>query len=108
MKCGDSNCEAEATHMPKICVPATGWPIDQHNPISVVMGLKLCLKHTRAFRAKETLGLKGEHTMRKVIEVMAKSYGGVPPDFARAFVQPISIDSPEGRALEISQKSRAQ
>lgn len=93
MICQSTGCTREATHFPKLCVPAIGWPIDAHQPISAVLGVKLCRDHAKAFPPAN----KQTPEVRKAIEAAARMMRKAPPDFARSFIQPIRIDCPEGQ-----------
>jgi hypothetical protein len=95
VKCAEDTCTLEATHVPKICIPAIGWPIELHQPLSAVMTVPLCLAHARDFRVRETLELRGERTLRRIFELMAQSLKKLAPDFDRAFVVPVSMSSAE-------------
>lgn len=98
--CAHTGCGRPATHAPKICVPATGWPIDLHQPLSAILMLKVCRQHVaEAFHPTENF--KPGSPLRTVFEVLAR--GKVPPDFARAFVTPIRLDSDEFQSFERAQ-----
>lgn len=104
MRCAYRNCKRDATHHPKICVPATGVPIDLHKPLECIVGVSVCKKHARAFPVQEALKQSipqnPTFTMRDVFENLAK--GRRSPDFARAFVQPVGIHTEEAQKFRTS------
>lgn len=101
-KCEWHGCEREATHAPKICVPAMGWALETHQPLSVIMGLKFCVEHAQRFDVRGTLAIDEPKSMRRVFEILAGDR--CRPDYDRAWVDPIPIESEAFRALEGSRK----
>jgi hypothetical protein len=86
--------------MPKICVPARDWPIDLHQPLSVILNLHCCLAHAKAFDVNEFLDMPtpaAGKTNKIIFEMMAA--GKQPPDFDRAFVSAVALNSKEVLAL---------
>lgn len=101
MKCDWQGCDAEATHNPKIMVPATGHAIDTHQPLSAMFTLKCCLEHCKQFDVQGFLNQpspKGHHTNKIIFEMLAR--GRTAPDFERAFVQPVPMDSDEAKTFQ--------
>lgn len=96
MKCGMDKCEAEATHAVKVCVPATGWPINMHQPATLTVPFKCCRDHVRRFDIQEFFRLNPK--LAEVFRILLK--GKCPPDFERAFVEPIPLDDPDLLKLE--------
>jgi hypothetical protein len=100
MKCSWSDCQAVATHLPKICVPALGHALESHQPLGAILNLPACLEHAKAFDVQEFLNLpapKGGSTNRILFEILAR--GKCPPDFDRAYVQPVPLDSEEAQMV---------
>lgn len=94
--CDQPGCAEAATHHPQIHIPALGWPINMHEPASLIMGLKLCHYHCSQAPAQDLLGSPDdEKGIRGVVKIMTR--WKVPPDFTRAYVTCVSIDSDEGR-----------
>lgn len=85
--CDFKGCVHQATHHPKVCVPAKGWPIDSHKPSGAVFGMKLCKEHARAFDAQALLLIK----TNKEIFVDISLGNMQEPDFTRAFVIAVPI-----------------
>jgi hypothetical protein len=85
--------------MPKMNVPATGWAIDQHRPISFVIGLSLCDAHFAECKIGDFLhdGLRGGPSTKDIVRIMAR--GRCPPDFDRAFLSKCRIDSDEAKVM---------
>jgi hypothetical protein len=92
-KCCEETCSASATHAVKVFVPATGYQIGFHNPLSCIFGLRLCYEHALAFPVQEML--HQDSRLRAIFESAARSVRGVPPDFKRAWHVPLSLDAPE-------------
>lgn len=88
MNCAHTGCDAPATHCVRICVPAQSWPIDMHQPLQVMLGLRLCHTHACALDVDEMLA-GAESSLRKVFEIMTR--GRCPPDFDRAFVEAVDM-----------------
>lgn len=105
INCDQVGCKQEAKYAPKICVPAMGWSIAMHQPLAAIMGLKLCEKHCRKFPAKDQFyNEETRETWRTIFEIMARATGSsIPPDFERAFVTVVRLDSEEFLILERAQ-----
>jgi len=103
MKCSWSDCQAVATHLPKICVPALGHALESHQPLGAILNLPACREHAKAFDIEELLNLPVTK-FRIVFELLAR--GKCPPDFDRAYVQPVPLDSEE--VLMVVVKSNAR
>jgi hypothetical protein len=88
---------------PKVCVPAKGWAIDMHQPIGVLVNLPLCKSHFDEFRKDWNWDEAGD--LKGMIERMAQ--GKQPPDFDRAFVTSVHVDSEEFRQFLIHQQLSA-
>lgn len=99
MKCDFKGCSEEATCMPKVNVPAMGWPIDMHQPLSFVIGLTLCDKHFASARIGDFLhdGLGTGKSTKEIFRIMAR--GKIPPDFDQAFLSKCGLNSEEARML---------
>jgi len=96
MKCEWKGCREEATRALRVSVPAQDWPIDMHQPARLILSLKCCLEHARAFNAKEFL--QENPKLKEVFRIMLR--GKQPPDFDRAFSEAIGLDDPELAILE--------
>lgn len=99
---GKKGCKAEGKWAIKINVPATGWAIDLHQPLVAIVDLALC----DACFAKTTLDSILGPQLMEIFHVQARcatiASGGdpqraVPPDFARAWLSKVSINSNEVR-----------
>lgn len=96
--CDRDGCSEPASHAPKLCVPATGRPIDTHQPLAIIFGLQCCRKHVDEMKAETFLS---EPQVKMMFEMAARAscaQSGVDyiaPDFDRAFIEKIRIDSME-------------
>lgn len=100
--CQRQGCTRRARMALTVNVPARGWPLALHQPIRLVIGVRLCKEHAREARAEDMLGIgnhydkarPGAHAeLRRMIEALTQDRA--PPDYERAFVSPISIESEE-------------
>lgn len=98
--CGVTACTAEATIAIAINIPAIGVPLAEHSPIRIVPGVALCQScyDMEEASVEDWLDMRNETTKVTVRELVA----GVclqrrlaDPDFSRAFVTPLALDSPE-------------
>lgn len=106
-KCEFKGCESPARYAPKLMVPATGIPIDLHNPLAAICSLPLCDIHISEITAKDILAGQfdgsGEQIvdpLKDIFRIAARSVGGQPPDFERAFIRKVRIDSDEYKTFE--------
>jgi hypothetical protein len=91
-KCAMKECGKEAVTAVAICTPATGWPIDLHKPLRIIMGLCLCDKHFDELRQEYIV----TDQLRDIIRLQARMYGSeIPPDFSRMFFERVKLDSKE-------------
>lgn len=79
-KCSTEGCGNEAAGLLVINVPATGWPIDMHKPLSFILGIKTCDQCLRDCNVKDFLN--GD--IKEVIEIATR--GRCAPDYERAFL----------------------
>lgn len=104
MKCAVTACQGEASSGLVINVPAKNMPIKEHDPIQLVIGVRLCAECLHKEAAAKWLAhsvIKGgpPNRLRQIVEVQFKARGLVEPDFERAFTTGIPFDSAEWRAL---------
>lgn len=99
--CQKTDCGRPATTAPTLNIPAKGFPISLHQPIRMVIGLRLCRHCARQATAPDFLTDK----IKAVVEAMAR--GKAPPDFDRAFVSPISLDGDEFQNFAALQHGRS-
>lgn len=95
-KCATKDCSHGAKYIPKICVPAKGWAIDTHEPLSCLMGIEVCESCFKDMTPDMFFGpevSKEPNNMRRVFEIGAA--GKCPPDFERAFIERVLISSKE-------------
>lgn len=94
MTCKTKECTAVATCLPKLCVPAMYWPIDAHTPLESVLCVPMCEPCAGAMKATDFFS-DGPSDLRPVFEFLAR--GKLPPDFKRAFITTIALDSPQAK-----------
>lgn len=78
--CYHTGCTKKATMLGEIRVPATGWPLHKHAPITMIVGHPMCDEHVEDVRVPEIF----TPDIRKLFAIMTR--GKAPPDFNRAFV----------------------
>lgn len=100
--CQHTGCPRTATHVPKIMVPASGWAIELHTPLSAIMGLKLCEQHAKEFPARDQFfNAETRDQWRDIFSVIVKAMGSqCPPDYERAFTRIVSLTSHEFKQYE--------
>lgn len=83
----------EAKVVPKLYVPAIGYPIEERRCIQAIMNAPKCAE---CF-AKYSWANFDNDVIRRLMESLARSKGplAAPPDFARAFVKGLPLDSVE-------------
>lgn len=103
MQCSETGCLHIATHAPKICVPATGWPQDEKRALTMILGVRLCLAHCATFRPDQVLDVPNEKgsTLRQVLPILARLNGStIPPDPDRAWIVPLAMAGEEFKAFD--------
>jgi len=95
MKCSIKVCEQTATAAVAISVPATGYEATPENSVKIVLGILLCPHCMGTIKAQEFFGADGR--LKSIIELQTK--GRVAPDYDRAFITPVALDSDEYKIL---------
>jgi len=80
--CQREGCPAMARWSPRLNVPAQGYALDAHQPMQVILCLKVCDRHMADLSAAELLA--GDQ-LRDVIA--AALIGRAPPDYDRAWIE---------------------
>lgn len=98
--CSVTSCKAEATTGIAINIPAKGVPIAEHSPLRLVLGAALCQRCYELEEASVEDWLDMRHettkaTVRDVVAGICLQRRLADPDFARAFVTPVALDSDE-------------
>ncbi len=91
MKCKATGCTNEAEFAPLLNVPAVGYAIDVHQPLKMTIGLKLCAACIEQFTIEDILNAD----TRALISRSLAADRRVPPDFGRAFLTKLRLDSKE-------------
>jgi len=99
MKCTRDGCAREATHAPRICVPALGHPRREATALKVLAGVKLCRDHAKAFDMMSFIetpkSATDPSTPKSLVEEMIRAQRRALPDWRLAWVSPIRLDSAE-------------
>jgi len=88
-KCMKVGCSAESEGIIKLYVPAEGWAIGAHEPVSVFTGIHVC---EECFK-KSDAQLVMNKQLRGVIDTVTKHKSK--PDFKRAFINLVKIGTNE-------------
>jgi hypothetical protein len=91
MKCMVQGCGMEADCAVGINVPAQGVAIDQHQPLRMVLGIALCFHHYDGLTVQEFV----TDQLMEIFEVACQTSKRAPPDFHRAYLSKVALDSPE-------------
>lgn len=89
MNCSRLGCTNEATCGAEILVPVVGCHIPEPDPIRCLTGITLCQECLRGVQVAQFLG----DDLRKIVLTIAS--GRAKPDFDRAFIRGVSLQSPE-------------
>lgn len=100
-RCQAKGCNEDAVAIPRLCVPAQGWPIDAHQPLAMVIKLPLCQHHKAKAAAHEFVETEQQ---RAVFAYMAK--GKIGPDYARAFFEWLPLTHPDYLMLKSASDAR--
>lgn len=78
-------------YIPILEIPAEGFPFDMHDPMRVILFLPICSNH---FAILEPTDFLSKRLKKGVVK---ECRGKVPPDFDRARIVPLAMDSPAFR-----------
>lgn len=101
MNCSENGCTRPAEWCPRICIPALGWPIHEHEPMSLVLAAPVCEAHFPGVDLQATLApglIDGKPGIRRLVEVITRGAGRVAPDFDRAYIERAALDAPDVQA----------
>lgn len=103
-KCFEPDCPYAPVWAPKLRVPAKDWPLDQHNPLEIVLGITFCARCAPRFKRNKRLMqfLDENEPLREILEILTRSMQ--PPDFNRAYVELVALDSEEYLMLKSAGK----
>ena len=91
--CCWEGCGREASVVPEINIPAQGWPIDAHSPMSCILDIKVCEDHYAKIDINELLFKGGPFNEGLAPMFKAGAAGRQPPDFERAWLSKVPIVS---------------
>lgn len=100
MNCDHTGCTNDAAGSIALNIPAVGCPLKEHDPIRLVLGLKLCTVHGAGAKASDFMS----EQLKQIVCIAAK--GRAAPDFDRAFLTPVSFDSAEWKMLNKPQNPK--
>lgn len=95
--CDNAQCQESAAWSFKICVPAAGKSPRDFAPLEALVGVALCPRHFAETTPAEWLDAN-DGKMKIVFASMAN--GRARPNFAMAWLHPVSINSPEFTRFE--------
>lgn len=102
MRCQTTNCPNEAECAIALNVPAMHCPIAEHDPLRLVIGIQLCASCAEEEKACPQEWINLPH-YRQIFHTAAQ--GKAPPDFKRAFINRVELDSAEWQLLQKGAKS---
>lgn len=91
MMCFEEGCECLATYLPKVCVPARGYPLEVERSAQCIVQFPMCWKHIQEIKMPEFMTPELEEIFRMMLR------NKQPPDFARAWVHHLPLDSDEAQ-----------
>ena len=100
MKCQRVGCDQGANYAPRIRVPMLGTRIEVVEPLKVVIGLELCRQHAVDCDLAKFLS----DDMKRLFQMAATDKGL--PDFKRAYMDAVKLDTDEYRELKKAVKKR--
>ncbi len=95
--CQKTGCTEPATCAFKVCVPAYGKSPRDFAPLEALVGVTLCNRHMNETNPSEWLNANNG-AMKTTMTSMAN--GRARPDFPRAYLKQVSINSPEFQRFE--------
>ena len=96
-------CKETATIVPVLKVPAEGWPINFHTPCQVIIGIETCTSHFDDMDVQELITVD----MREAFTHVLRGVGKAKPDFNRAVLNQLLIDSDDYRQFVSRRKPDA-
>lgn len=101
-KCGwDDNCPHVATMVPKLIFPAKGWKLSDHDPMAMIMSVKICGPCLKKMKMADFIGpeMDGENNnIRSILEIVTRDK--CPIDYDRAYIEGVPLASKEWREYE--------
>ena len=99
--CARAGCTRKGEWSIEAKIPAKGWSLDAHTPMSIICDVPLCRDHA----AEENL-LTMLPDLKDIIRNMLASGGYAEPDFDRAWTVPIRRSSPRFLEFERQQSGK--
>jgi hypothetical protein len=88
-QCQSSGCLHRAQYVAKLMIPPKGFPIEANKNLSIIIGVPLCEDHLVICVPEQFLNRQ----TYAIVDAFTK--GKVSPDYERAFILPVDMDSNE-------------
>ena len=98
--CGIKGCHGTPEWAPKLTVPARGWSIELHQPLTCIVGIPLCTVHMDGF---DIFDLFHRKQLREMFQSVTTAAGKCPADVDRLQVSRVRLDSFEYLQFESTQ-----
>lgn len=102
-RCAKHGCDRKGEWAIEAHIPAKGWALDAHTPLSAICGMPLCRDCAAELNLLSTFP-----DLRQMLTETLISAGYVEPDFDRAWTTPIRRSSPKFLEFERAQSGRIQ
>lgn len=100
MKCFHIGCSKSPRFAAKINIPLEGMPVMYSKPFGVLTNIGVCPYHTQALEVEEFLN----ENFIKIVELANKGQK-LKPDFSRAFISMVKLNSEEYRQFDQIRKN---
>ena len=99
-KCAKNGCQNKGEWAAEVHVPAKGWALSAHTPMSIICDMPLCRDHADGENLLDEMP-----ELRGTISDVLQANGRAEPDFDRAWTSPVRRSSKRFAEFE---KSRAK
>lgn len=103
MGCNKIGCKNKGEWAVEVHLPAKGWAIEAHKPISIICDMPLCKDH-----AAEASLLEAMPDLRDTIRDVIRNANLAEPDFGRAWTTPLRRSSSKFMEFERERAGRRQ
>lgn len=99
--CDLKGCGAKATHAVALNIPAKDCHIAEHEPIRCIAGLQVCEACFATLTVAAIASFTGANgiTLPEIVSKMCKARNLAAPDFSRAWLDKVTLDSEEWRTF---------
>lgn len=97
MKCSLNDCEKTASVTPKLCVPYKDLPREGHYPFKLLMDVPVCETCLKRIEPRQLVRHDVKRYVIKAVNALPceKGFRIRQPDFDRAWLEPIQMESAE-------------